>query len=85
MGHKNLNKVLVPHVISMAEESIAKPKRLHARTVKPRQWHIARRGPTTEKKFRRGVSLDMTEGVVAIPIFNASHQTSWLHLCGEDP
>ena len=27
----------------------------------------------------------MTKGMVAAPTFNASHQTSWLHLCGEDP
>ena len=26
----------------------------------------------------------MTEGMVAATTFNASHQTSWLHLCGED-
>ena len=27
----------------------------------------------------------MTEGIVAAITFNAFHQTSWLHLCGEDP
>jgi len=69
----------------MAEESIAKPRRPHARTIRPHQWHIAKGGPTTEKKLRRGIGLDMTEGVVAAPTFNASHQTLWLHLCGEDP
>ena len=85
MGYKNLNKAPAPHVISIAEESIAKSRRPHACTVRPRQWHIARGGPITEKKLRRGVSPDMTEGVIATPTFNASHQTSWLHLCGEDP
>ena len=84
MGYKNLNKALVPHVISMAEESITKPRRLHTRTVRSHQWHIARGGPTIEKKFRRGVSPNVIEGVVATLAFNASHQTSWLHLCGED-
>ena len=54
VGHKNLNKVLVSRVISMAEESIAKSRRPHARTLRPRQWHIARGGPTIEKKFWRG-------------------------------
>ena len=29
MGHKNLNKVLVPRVISMVEESIIVPRRSH--------------------------------------------------------
>ena len=36
------------------------------------------------KRFGEGVSPDMTEGMVAALTFNASHQTSWLHLCGED-
>ena len=53
-GLKNLNKVPVPCVVSMAEKSIIVPKRPHARTIRPRQWHIARGGPTVEKKFRRG-------------------------------
>ena len=44
--------------------------------IRPHQWHIARGGPTAEKKFQRGVSPDMTLGVVAAPIFNASHQIS---------
>ena len=85
VGYKNLNKALAPHVISMADESIAKPRRPHACTVRPHQWHIAIGGPTVEKKLRRGVNPDMTEGVVVAPMFNASHQTSWLHLCREDP
>ena len=85
VGYKNLNKAPTSRVISMAEESIAKPKRPHARTSRPCQWHIARGCPTTEKRVRRRASPDMTEGVVATPTFNASHQTSWLHLCREDP
>ena len=85
VGYKNLNKAPAPHVISMTEESIARPRRPHARTVRSHQWHIARGGPIAEKKLRRGVSPDMTEGVVTTSTFNASHQTSWLHLCGEDP
>ena len=84
MGYKNLNKASAPRVISMAEESITKPRRPHARTVRPHQWHIARGSPTVEKKFRRGVSPNMIEGVVATLAFNASHQTFWLHLCGQD-
>ena len=76
MGYKNLNKASAPRVISMAEESITKPRRPHARTVKPHQWHIASGSPTVEKKFRRGVSHNMIEGVVATLAFNASHQTS---------
>ena len=54
MGHKNLNKVPVPRVVSMAEESIIVPRRPHVRTLRPRQWHIARGGPTDEKKIQRG-------------------------------
>ena len=37
------------------------------------------------KSFREGVSPDVTGGMVAAFTFNASHQTSWLHLCGKDP
>ena len=75
MGYRNLNKAPVPCVISMAEESIAKSRRSHARTVRPYQWHIARGGLTAKRKLRRGVDLDMTEGVVVGPTFNASNQT----------
>ena len=37
------------------------------------------------KSFEEGVSPYLTGGMMAAPTFNASHQTSWLHLCGEDP
>ena len=84
VGHKNLGKVPVPRVVSMAEEPIIVPRRPHAQTVRPHQKHI-NRGPTAKKKFWRGVSTDMTEGVVAASTFNASHQTPWLHLCKENP
>ena len=73
MGCKYLNKAPVPHIISMAKESTAKPKRPRAQTVRPHQWHIASRGPTAKKKFQKGVSPNMTERVVATPTFNASH------------
>ena len=53
VGHENSNKVLVPHVVFMVEESIVVLRRPHARIVKPRQWHITRRGLIVEKKFRR--------------------------------
>ena len=76
VGYKNLNKALAPCVISMAKESIGMPRRPHARTVRPHQWHIARKGLTIKKKFQRGASPDTTEGVVAAFAFNASHQTS---------
>ena len=36
------------------------------------------------KSFGKGINPDMTEGTVAATTINASHQTSWLHLCGED-
>ena len=76
MGYKNLNKAPAPCVISMAEECIARPRRPHAQIVRPHKWHIAKGGPTVEKKRQRGVSPDMTEGVVAALTFNASHQIS---------
>ena len=60
----------------MTEESIVKPRRPHARTVRPHQWHSAKEDPIAEKKLRRGVSPDMIEGMVAAPTFNAFHQTS---------
>ena len=53
MGHKNSNKVPVPHVVSMIEEPIIVPRRPHAWTVRPRQWHISIGGPTVEKKLWR--------------------------------
>ena len=76
MGCKYLNKAPVPRVISMAEESTTKPRRPHTWIVRPHQLHIARRGPTAEKEFQRGVNPDMTERVVAAPAFNASYQIS---------
>ena len=54
VGYKNLNKVLVPHVIPMVEESIIAPRRLHTRTVGPSQWHVTRGGHIVEKEFREG-------------------------------
>ena len=75
MGCKYLNKAPVPRVIFLAKESIVKPRRPYTWTVRPHQWHIARGGLTIEKKFRRGVSPNMIEGVVAALTFNASHQT----------
>ena len=52
--HKNLNKIPVPRVVSMAEESIIVSKRPHAWTIRPRQWHIAKEGLIVKKKFQRG-------------------------------
>ena len=54
MGHKNLNKVLVPRVISIAEESIIMLRRSHARTLRPCQWHVTRGGHIVEKKYQEG-------------------------------
>ena len=54
MGHKNLNKVPMSRVVSMAKEFIIVLRRPHAWTVRPRQWHIAKGGPIVEKKFQRG-------------------------------
>ena len=42
VGYKTLNNAPAPCVISMAEESITKPRRSHARIVRPHQWHITR-------------------------------------------
>ena len=61
MGHKNLNKVLVPRVISMAEEFIIAPRRSHARTVRPRQWHVTRRGHIVERERALGRGLALAQ------------------------
>ena len=53
MGHKNLGKIPVPHVVSMTKEPINVSRRPHAWTVRPRQRHIARRGLAIEKKLQR--------------------------------
>ena len=54
VGHKNLNKVPMPRVVSTVEESIVVLRRPHAQTIRPRQWHIARGCPIVEKKFQKG-------------------------------
>ena len=36
VGHKNLSRVIMPHVVSMADESIIVPRRPHARKVRLR-------------------------------------------------
>ena len=84
IGYRNLNKVFVSRVIPMAEETIIASRMSFARTVRSHQWHVTKRGHTIEKEFREGVGFDMTEGMVTTTTFNTSHQTSWLHLCGED-
>ena len=54
MGHKNSDKVPIQRVVSMADEPIIMPRKPHAQTVRPCQWHITRGGPAVEKEFRRG-------------------------------
>ena len=54
MGYKNLNKVFAPRVIPMAKGAIIIPRRSHAQTVRPRQWHITRGGHTIENEFQGG-------------------------------
>ena len=51
--HWNLNKVIAPRVISMAEGAVIVSRRSHPQTVRPRQWHVIRGGHTVEKEFRR--------------------------------
>ena len=77
MGYENLNKVFVPRVLPIVKEAIIALRKSHAWTVRPCQWHVTRGDHTVEKKlWGEGVSLDVTEGMVATTIFNASHQTS---------
>ena len=52
-GHKNSNKVPMPHVIFVVDEPIVVSRRPHTRTMRPCQWHIARGGPTVEKELWR--------------------------------
>ena len=51
MEYKNLNKVITPRVIPMAEGVIIISRRSHPRIVRPRQWHVTRGGHTVEKEF----------------------------------
>ena len=46
IGYRNLNKVFVPRVIPMAEETIIASSRSFTRTVRPHQWHVTKRGHT---------------------------------------
>ena len=51
MGYKNLKNVFIPHVIPMVEEATITPRRLHAQTIRPHQWHVTRGGHIVEKEF----------------------------------
>ena len=51
--HRNLNKVIAPCVIPIAEGAIIVSRRSHSQTIRPRQWHTTRGGPTAEKEFQR--------------------------------
>ena len=53
MGYTNLNKVIVPRVIPMVKGAIIVPRRSHPRTIRPRQWHVARGGHIVKKEFQR--------------------------------
>ena len=80
-----MNKVVLLHVIPEAEEANAIPRRSHPQTVRLHQWHVTRGGYIIKKELQRWVSLDVNKRMVASTTFNASYQTSWPHLCGEDP
>ena len=54
VGYMNLNKVITPRVIPKAEVVNAVPRRSHPQTVRPRQWHVAKGGPTVEKELWKG-------------------------------
>ena len=54
VGSRNLNKVFVPRVIPMAEEAITTSRRSHARTIRPRQWHVTKGSHIVEKEFQGG-------------------------------
>jgi len=45
--------VVLPHVIPKPEEANSVPRRSHPRMVRPRQWHVARGGPTVEKELQK--------------------------------
>ena len=53
MGYRNLNKVIAPRVILMAEGGIIMLSRSHPWTARPRQWHVTRGDHTLEKLLRR--------------------------------
>ena len=54
MRYENSNKIPVPRVMFMAEESIIVLRRPHARTVRPHQWHIIKGSHTVKKELRGG-------------------------------
>ena len=54
IGYRNLNKVFVPRVIPMAEETIITSRWSFTRTVRPHQWHVTKRGHTIERVSRGG-------------------------------
>ena len=53
VGYRNLNNVIPPCVIHIAEGAIIMPRRSHSQTVRPCQWHVTKEGHTVEKKFQR--------------------------------
>ena len=46
--HRNLNKVIAPCVIPIAEGAIIVSRRSHPWIVRPRQWHVTRGGHTVK-------------------------------------
>ena len=68
-----------------AKEAKTIPRRSHPWIEGLCLWHVTGGGCTVENSLGEGVTPDITEGMADTTTFNASHQTSWLHLCGEDP
>ena len=53
-GVYKFDEVVLPRVIPKAEEANVVLRRSHPWTVRPRQWHVARGGPTIEKEIWKG-------------------------------
>ena len=51
---QKFKKVFAPRIIPMAEETTIMSRRSHTRTIRPRQWHVAKGGYTVEKKLWEG-------------------------------
>ena len=62
MRYKNLNKVIVPHVIPMVEESMHSNGKTRGATL-------------GRKSFKEGVSPDVIGGMEAATTFIVPHQT----------
>ena len=86
VGYRNSSNVIAPHVIPIAKKDCylaeeATPSNCKSTSIACHQ----RRSYCTKRVSGKGLALTWLKRWWLPLAFNASHQTSWLHLCGEDP